>query len=178
MNWNVQALSYPNVIIGHNSRGSNGYASTQIQNSLPFSSTLDKFRPDLLTGNTGLKGKWEFRLEDNTETTVNSKQFCLDWYYQEPSPYQWTFRFDPCPPSYWQARRDWRYIRTSRMYDVKYRYQVPDHLTSQIGDDFYEDISRECKSLFHLTRKLENSSRTNDISSKPNHLFIHEMFKP
>ncbi|XP_071845759.1 uncharacterized protein [Apostichopus japonicus] len=143
MNWNVQALSYPNVIIGHNSRGSNGYGSTQIQNSLPFSSTLDKFRPDLLTGNTGLKGKWEFRLEDNTETTVNSKQFCLDWYYQEPSPYQWTFRFDPCPPSYWQARRDWRYIRTSRMYDVKYRYQVPDHLTSQIGDDFYEDISRE-----------------------------------
>ncbi|PIK53340.1 putative fibrillin-1 [Apostichopus japonicus] len=118
MNWNVQALSYPNVIIGHNSRGSNGYGSTQIQNSLPFSSTLDKFRPDLLTGNTGLKGKWEFRLEDNTETTVNSKQFCLDWYYQEPSPYQWTFRFDPCPPSYWQARRDWRYIRTSRMYDM------------------------------------------------------------
>ncbi|KAJ8038277.1 Mucin-4 [Holothuria leucospilota] len=126
MNWNYNALPYQNVIIGYN---------TGINYRNEHLTMKNEFRPDSETGNTGLQGRWIYRLEDNNDNVVNSKQLCLDWYEDEPDPSPWVDRFDPCPCSYFQAFRDRRLIWSYRAYSVKY-YGIPIKWRGKLDQEF------------------------------------------
>ncbi|XP_018417073.1 PREDICTED: mucin-4 [Nanorana parkeri] len=88
-----------------------------------YTSIQQRYTPDQYRGyNTNKKGYWAYRLEDNKAYTVNSKQQCLSWYYNERNvfPY-WMYNSRPCPCSYWQAIFDSSYRRAS---DLQY-YGIP-----------------------------------------------------
>lgn len=106
MLWNVAALASKNVIIGFNT-GSGQYVNTQFQDP-PFSTIADRFRPDQFVGNTGLGGRWIYRLEANNDTTINPKKFCLDWYDVQPAHQDWSRFLGTCPCTFSQAGNDRR----------------------------------------------------------------------
>ena len=79
--------------------------------STTFCQTLDTTTNSFLryVGNTGLKGRWIYRLENNTVDTINAKQFCLDWYNLEPAPNTWDRYLGTCPCSFTQGGEDGAY---------------------------------------------------------------------
>ncbi|XP_071482117.1 uncharacterized protein [Diadema antillarum] len=103
MNWDPQTLASTNVIIGYN-LGNGQYVNTHQES--PFVGVNERFRPDQYVGNTGLKGRWIYRLESNTDTTINPKQYCLDWYRGEPDPSTWDRYLGTCPCSFGQGGED------------------------------------------------------------------------
>ncbi|PIO13798.1 hypothetical protein AB205_0213830, partial [Aquarana catesbeiana] len=51
-------------------------------------SIKQRYRPDQYIGyNTGKKGRWAYRLDSNSQSTINSRLQCLQWYYKEEIPY-------------------------------------------------------------------------------------------
>jgi len=104
MLWNYDSLASTDLIIGFNS-GLGTFANAQLENP-PFQTPAAAFRPDLALGNTGLRGRWIYRLESNTANTINPKGFCLDWYNTEPDPNTWGIFLGTCPCSFDQGRND------------------------------------------------------------------------
>ncbi|KAJ8038778.1 IgGFc-binding protein [Holothuria leucospilota] len=105
MLWNTAALASTNLIIGYNTGTGGMYVNTQLENP-PFSSLAAKFTPDQFVGNTGLGGRWIYRLEANNETTINPKQYCLDWYKLEPPHEEWSQYLGKCPCTFNQGGND------------------------------------------------------------------------
>ncbi|XP_043926716.1 mucin-like protein [Protopterus annectens] len=129
MNWRYQSLpSYYRPLMGYNSGQypfTNSYTLTEMfptfNDPLTRYSTSDyqRYHPDQYTGyNTQKKGLWAYRLERNTRNTINPRQKCLNWYYNEPYPY-WYYYTPPCPCSYWQAIWDPSYTWGNQ---IKYVY--------------------------------------------------------
>ncbi|XP_022101039.1 uncharacterized protein LOC110984815 isoform X2 [Acanthaster planci] len=109
MLWDYETLASTDLIIGYNG-GSGTYINAQLENP-PFATRADAFRPDQNLGNTGLKGRWIYRLENNTDDTINPKGFCLDWYNRQPQPSTWDRFLGTCPCSFDQGRNDRSYGR-------------------------------------------------------------------
>ncbi|XP_073483821.1 mucin-like protein [Aquarana catesbeiana] len=69
-------------------------------------SIKQRYRPDQYIGyNTGKKGRWAYRLDSNSQSAINSRLQCLQWYYKEEIPY-WISSTSPCPCTYNQATSD------------------------------------------------------------------------
>ncbi|XP_071940999.1 mucin-4-like [Antedon mediterranea] len=66
----------------------------------------DRYKPDFENGNTGLKGRWIFRSERNSNATVNPKMECQSWYSKQPDPVHWTYKLGSCPCGYDQGKQD------------------------------------------------------------------------
>ncbi|XP_022101062.1 uncharacterized protein LOC110984828 [Acanthaster planci] len=108
MQWNYNALSDTDVIIGFRS-GRSLFVNSQ--KASPFTSIADKFRPDSLIGNTGLKGRWVYRLDSNNRRVTNPKRFCRWWYNRQPDPRIWNRYLGTCPCAFSQGGRDSKYGR-------------------------------------------------------------------
>ena len=78
MLWDADLLFSKDVIIGYNS-GATVHRNVQLEDP-PFATEDSRYRPDQMVGNTGLMGRWIFRLESNTLATINVKNMCLQWY--------------------------------------------------------------------------------------------------
>ncbi|XP_077993986.1 uncharacterized protein LOC144447778 [Glandiceps talaboti] len=103
--------SLNNAIIGYNTGKG---VSDEIENAqFTFSSVDDLYRPDQFQGNTGQKGRWIFRVENNEDYTVNAKQECLTWYNQQPDPVDWNEGLGFCPCGFEQGRNDAAFGRAS-----------------------------------------------------------------
>ncbi|XP_077993853.1 uncharacterized protein LOC144447650 [Glandiceps talaboti] len=101
-----------NALIGYN--GGNG-VEAEIENAQDtFSSADALYRPDQYNGNTGLKGRWIFRVENNGANTINPKQECLNWYNEEPDPSEWMTSLGTCPCAFQQGQNDAAFGRGSR----------------------------------------------------------------
>ena len=109
MLWDTNLLLNKDVIIGYNSIGDN-YKNAQFDNEI-FPSEESRYRPDQLIGNTGLQGRWIYRIEDNTAETVNYKQLCYNWYQAEPAHETWSRTLGVCPCGFEQGRSDNSYGR-------------------------------------------------------------------
>ncbi|XP_072266268.1 uncharacterized protein [Pyxicephalus adspersus] len=87
-----------------------------------------RYTPDQYKGQfTNKIGYWAYRLEYNTAFTVNYKQKCLSWYYNEMNPNEnpfWMYYSRPCPCSYRQAIFDSSYRRASDLqnYGIPQKY--------------------------------------------------------
>lgn len=110
MLWNTDLIYNKDAIIGYNS----GPWYQNAHEESPFTDQISKYRPDQLIGNTGLKGRWFFRLENNTIETINYKQMCYDWYYQQPDPSTWDRTLGTCACGFDQGRNDNSYARRGR----------------------------------------------------------------
>ncbi|KAJ8036588.1 Mucin-4 [Holothuria leucospilota] len=110
MLWNTDLIYNKDAIIGYNS----GLWYQNAHEESPFTDQNSKYRPDQLIGNTGLKGRWFFRLENNTIETINYKQMCYDWYYQQPDPSTWDRTLGTCACGFDQGRNDNSYARRGR----------------------------------------------------------------
>ncbi|XP_072000224.1 uncharacterized protein [Engystomops pustulosus] len=72
----------------------------------PSVSIAQRYTPDQYKGyNTGKKGQWAYRLDSNSQSTLNSRLQCLSWYYSEVTP-TWLFGTSSCPCTYNQAKLD------------------------------------------------------------------------
>lgn len=109
MLWDTNLLLKKDVIIGYNSIG-DFYQNAQLDTQY-FSSEDSRYRPDKTTGNTGLQGRFIYRLENNTADTVNYKRMCLNWYEQEPDHTTWSRTLGVCPCGFEQGRSDNSYGR-------------------------------------------------------------------
>uniref|UniRef100_A0A8C5N0K9 Uncharacterized protein n=1 Tax=Leptobrachium leishanense TaxID=445787 RepID=A0A8C5N0K9_9ANUR len=68
------------------------------------------YAPDQFKGyNTGKNGQWAYRLDTNTQGTVNSRLQCLNWFYEEATPLS-KINTPPCPCSFGQATLDPSFI--------------------------------------------------------------------
>ncbi|KAJ8038780.1 Mucin-like protein [Holothuria leucospilota] len=105
MLWNIAALASTNLIIGYNTGTGGMYVNAHLDNP-PFSSVAAKFTPDQFVGNTGLGGRWIYRLEANNDTTINPKQYCLDWYSRQPPHEEWSTNLGICPCTFEQGDND------------------------------------------------------------------------
>ncbi|KAM3932726.1 uncharacterized protein RB166_005749 [Leptodactylus fuscus] len=73
----------------------------------PSVSIQQRYSPDQYPGfNTGKKGQWAYRLDSNSQRTVNSRLQCLNWYYSETAA-TWP---SSCPCTYNQALMDPSFI--------------------------------------------------------------------
>ncbi|XP_068760013.1 mucin-like protein [Montipora capricornis] len=63
---------------------------------------------DSLVGNTGIIGKWFFRLE-NSKGEQDAIQKCLRWFKNQPDPASYTDAVEPCPCTLRQAFFDERF---------------------------------------------------------------------
>ncbi|XP_078665918.1 uncharacterized protein LOC144908255 isoform X2 [Branchiostoma floridae x Branchiostoma belcheri] len=88
------------VLLGYNS--ANGVNLENIR-------LADPYRPDQVNGNTGLKGRWAFKLESDATRKTNYKKLCRDWYKTEPDPSEWIVGKGLCPCTLLQALRDLRF---------------------------------------------------------------------
>ncbi|XP_038045729.1 uncharacterized protein LOC119720211 isoform X2 [Patiria miniata] len=111
MQWNYNALSDTDVIIGY-SNGSGLFVNSQKES--PFASVADKFRPDTLVGNTGLTGRWVYRLDLNSARVTNPKRYCRWWYNRQVDPSRWKGYLGTCPCAFSQGDRDSTYKRRRR----------------------------------------------------------------
>ncbi|XP_077993149.1 uncharacterized protein LOC144447117 [Glandiceps talaboti] len=101
MLWNTEARNTNNAIIGYNSGQGN---QDEIENA--HTELDNRYRPDKEKGNTKLKGRWIFRVEDNNEDTYNVKQECLNWYNRQPDPFTWNWGLGICPCAFSQGKSD------------------------------------------------------------------------
>ncbi|XP_070537209.1 mucin-4-like [Ptychodera flava] len=119
MRWIYSVRGYTSLnraIIGYN--GGQGRES-EIENAqFTFGSVEDLYRPDQFDGNTGLKGRFIYRVEDNSDSTFNAKQQCLEWYNQQPDPSDWNDDLGFCPCGFSQGRNDASFGRGGRGNDV------------------------------------------------------------
>nr|XP_032818226.1 uncharacterized protein LOC116946998 [Petromyzon marinus] len=120
MQWRPEARDpgSNNALMGFNS-GTNRF---YYNDALSRPTNPARYRPDTVIGNnTGLKGRWAYRLDTNLAVTTNPKRKCMDWYRNElalPS----ISRFTTCPCSLWQGQFDMSYING----DIsRYGYQPP-----------------------------------------------------
>ena len=144
MQWNYNALANPNVIIGFSS-GNGLYVNSHLHS--PFASVADKFRPDKMAGNTGLKGRWVYRLDSNSNRVTNPKRFCKWWYNRQPDPRTWNRFLGTCPCSFNQGGRDTSFRRR--------RNSVGSRSSSMlISDDLQQAISREGRFVCFLPGPL------------------------
>lgn len=67
---------------------------------------------DSLQGNTGIIGKWFFRLE-NSKGEKDAIQNCLRWFKDQPDPASYTDVVEPCPCTLRQAIFDERFQWTA-----------------------------------------------------------------
>ncbi|XP_033102532.1 uncharacterized protein LOC117105480, partial [Anneissia japonica] len=104
MLWDPNLDFLKDAILGYNIAHF-GYENFQFQQPL----VSNVYRPDLVLGNTNELGQWIFRLEDNTEDTVNPKKRCLDWYIEDSSSFFNPIGLGTCPCTLLQALRDGRY---------------------------------------------------------------------
>ncbi|XP_071944594.1 uncharacterized protein [Antedon mediterranea] len=72
--------------------------------------TAGQYRPDEHNGNTGKRGQWVFRLDTNTEDTINPRKWCNDWYDQDKTESFSTRGLGTCPCTVQQIVRDSRYV--------------------------------------------------------------------
>ncbi|KAM4041246.1 uncharacterized protein ACNLHF_012381 isoform 4-T4 [Anomaloglossus baeobatrachus] len=81
------------------------------------------YTPDQYIGqNTNKKGYWAYRLEYNTAQSMNYRQKCLSWYYNDINSYPyWIYYTKTCPCSYWQAIFDPSYTSASRLYSYGFQ---------------------------------------------------------
>ncbi|XP_033120224.1 uncharacterized protein LOC117119508 isoform X1 [Anneissia japonica] len=118
MKWNGNTESPADALIGFNANANsdftlilnpNGTDSFTLTRPSPIT-IFEQYRPNKFIGNSGQLGRWIFRLEENTETTVNPLQRCTDWYKREPAADTWVSqRLTTCPCTFWQARVDGRF---------------------------------------------------------------------
>lgn len=118
MLWDTNLLLRKDVIIGYNS-ADGIFQNAQLES--PFTSEDSRYRPDQLIGNTGLQGRWVFRLENNDLSTLNYKGLCLDWYHRQPEPSTWTRTLGVCPCGFDQGRTDTQYGRGENSRDQNAR---------------------------------------------------------
>ncbi|XP_019632704.1 PREDICTED: uncharacterized protein LOC109476260 [Branchiostoma belcheri] len=85
------------VVLGYNSADGVNFENIQLANP---------YRPDQVNGNTGLKGRWAFKLATRQ---TNYKKLCRDWYKAEPDPTEWIVGEGLCPCTLLQALRDLRF---------------------------------------------------------------------
>ncbi|CAH2248026.1 serine-rich adhesin for platelets-like [Pelobates cultripes] len=96
----------------------------------PSTSTEQIYTPDQSKGyNTGMNGRWAYRLDTNTQDTVNPRSQCLKWYYEEPAL---QFNTPPCPCSFRQAMFDSSYIDGFNLW--YYGFDVKDFSGFLFGD--------------------------------------------
>ena len=102
MQWNYKAFGSSPVIGFRSSH----YLGANAHPWSPFFSARDRFRPDTLNGNTGAKGRWIYRLEQNSWSVINPKLYCQNWYNNEPDPSTWNRGLGVCPCAFTQAGKD------------------------------------------------------------------------
>ncbi|XP_072014975.1 uncharacterized protein [Amphiura filiformis] len=95
MTWDYINLASKDLIIGYNA-GNGHFVNTHLDDP-PFSTPALRFMPDQFNGTTELQARWIYRVEMNTNETVNPKQSCLDWYDRQPDPTDWNRGLGTCP---------------------------------------------------------------------------------
>ncbi|XP_061422205.1 mucin-like protein [Lethenteron reissneri] len=105
MNWQIsrRAKNANNALMGYHTGVFGVFYNNEIRNQ----PAEVRYKPDNVTGNTGVKGIWVYRLENNTLVTVNSKKSCLNWVNHETMHF---WGSTPCPCSYWQGMMDMEFI--------------------------------------------------------------------
>ncbi|XP_078725679.1 mucin-4 [Lampetra fluviatilis] len=119
MQWRPEARDpgSNNALMGFNS-GTNRF---YYNDALSRSTNPARYRPDTVIGNnTGLTGRWAYRLDTNLAVTTNPKRKCMDWYRNE-SVLPSISRFTTCPCSLWQGQFDMSYINGDLI--SRYGYQ-------------------------------------------------------
>ncbi|XP_019632656.1 PREDICTED: uncharacterized protein LOC109476214 [Branchiostoma belcheri] len=108
------------VLLGYNSANGVNFENIRL---------ADPYRPDQVNGNTGLKGRWAFKLESEATRKTNYKKLCRDWYKTEPIPSEWIVGEGLCPCTLLQALRDLRFtpVKLSPL-DINLLFQVDQDL--------------------------------------------------
>nr|XP_032817931.1 mucin-4-like isoform X1 [Petromyzon marinus] len=105
MNWQIsrRAKNANNALMGYHT----GVYGVFYNNEILSQPAEVRYKPENVTGNTGVKGIWVYRLENNSLSTVNSKKSCLNWVNHETMHF---WDSTPCPCSYWQGMMDMEFI--------------------------------------------------------------------
>ena len=96
----------------HGVRARVGYATgtSHVYHEIAKSGHPDIFKIDSFLGNTGMTGKWAFRLDPNNNLRVNYVQKCLAWWYNQPHiSYYNLLMNSPCPCTIRQVWFDRRF---------------------------------------------------------------------
>lgn len=143
MQWDYNSLANKDVIIGYHDSKSN-FVNAQLD--LASSADANKFRPDKMTGNTGLKGQWLYRLDDNGNRVYNPKRVCLSWYRSQPSPKVWNRGLGTCPCAFGQGNKDQKYGNRRRQASVDRSRNSQQ--SSPVSDDVIKEIESNGKIFF------------------------------
>ncbi|XP_070536953.1 fibrillin-1-like [Ptychodera flava] len=158
MSWNYRTRRDNFAIIGYNGGRGRFGELYNAQRSAKLNTLEKRYRPDQHDGNTNLRGRWIFRVEDNNENTLNYKQECLNWYNKQPDPRQWNWRLGSCPCSYNQGRRDNSFSIATRPNPYMAGYLPPFYDTEK-NRVLLERINRLYGGAFCLQRSFRNSAR-------------------
>ncbi|XP_071942282.1 uncharacterized protein [Antedon mediterranea] len=101
MRWDSSLEDRQDATIGYN-----------IRDEDPVNFLQGQYRPDEIIGNTDQYGQWVFRLEGNTEDTINPKQRCREWYANDVMEDFNTDNLGTCPCSLLQVVLDGRYSQS------------------------------------------------------------------
>ncbi|KAM9316126.1 uncharacterized protein PAF06_007094 [Gastrophryne carolinensis] len=127
MNWRYNSLpTYYSPKMGYFSGETSSYRPSpnfpSFNDQQTSSANIQRvYTPDQYRGtNTNRMGYWAYRLEYNNAMTVNAKQQCLTWYYNDLYAYpSWIYYSRPCPCSYWQAVFDSSYTQASNLRSIQ-----------------------------------------------------------
>ncbi|XP_074649544.1 uncharacterized protein LOC141904781 [Tubulanus polymorphus] len=98
------------IAIGYADKSYTGY---EVYHENSMSLTPEALGVDKVTGNTGVKGQWLYRVSADTTGFDEYTVRCNEWYEDEREMSEILARFDSpdtCPCSFWQARRDRRFF--------------------------------------------------------------------
>ncbi|RDD35971.1 Mucin-like protein [Trichoplax sp. H2] len=108
-NYEVNGMQWWRRFYGLRARVGYITGSTNIHHEIALSGYRNILKIDSLLGNTGMTGKWAFRLDPDT-FHINYVQKCLSWYYQQNHiSYYNRYMPSPCPCTWWQVWFDRRF---------------------------------------------------------------------
>ncbi|XP_064644501.1 mucin-like protein [Lineus longissimus] len=97
------------VGIGYTSSSRYG-ASFYEKNALSF--TTDSYIIDTIAGNTGVAGKWIYKINSASSGSFTPARMCFSWHSQQTA----LIARNTCPNTHWQAMVDFRYRYMHYMY--------------------------------------------------------------
>ena len=107
MNWNPDDLYDKNVIQGFR------YGQLDKSQYVPIPDAM-LFHPGMVTGNTGMQGRWVFHTDTLLDNYQNSRQYCYNWENRQTYPINYFNSYrrsaDTCPCNILMAFFDRRYI--------------------------------------------------------------------
>ncbi|XP_033095614.1 mucin-like protein [Anneissia japonica] len=136
MQWDTSIIINKNLIIGFNR--DDKFENIQLE---------EPYKPDIVNGNTNLKGRWIYRSENNTDQTVNPKMECWAWYNRQPDPITWQKNLGSCPCGFGQASGDLKFSPSNDTVSLN---------NEQYEDSLIDSLNKHMKNAICMRTTLTN----------------------